>query len=81
MDMDNEIESIDDQSEEVAVAQLDEARKRDFLVAPRRLSIANERLSPSSLPLLWRGKPMLEADTAWSSSKPDRAPNLQTRLR
>ena len=81
MDMDNEIESIDDQSEEVAVAQLDEARKRDFLVAPRRLSIANERLSPSSLPLLWRDKPMLEADTAWSSSKPDRAPNLQTRLR
>ena len=41
MDMDNEIESIDNQSEEVAVAQLDEARKRDFLVAPRRLSIAN----------------------------------------
>ena len=81
MDMDNEIESIDNQSEEVAVAQLDEARKRDFLVAPRRLSIANERLSPSSLPLLWRDKPMLEADTAWPSSKPDRAPNLQTRLR
>ena len=41
MDMDNEIEGIDNQSEEVAVAQLDEARKRDFLVAPRRLSIAN----------------------------------------
>ena len=41
MDMDNEIESIDNQSEEVAVAQLDEAMKRDFLVAPPRLSIAN----------------------------------------
>ena len=41
MDMDYEIESIDNQSEEVAVAHLDEARKRDFLVVPRRLSIAN----------------------------------------
>ena len=49
MDMDNEIESIDNQSEEVAVAQLDEVRKRDFLVAPRRLSIANVfRLLPAS---------------------------------
>ena len=41
MDMDNEKESIDNQSEEVAVAQLDEAKKRDFLVAPRRFSIPN----------------------------------------
>ena len=97
MDMDNEIIDNQSEEVAVAaaaaavnnagrcldcfVAQLDEARKRDFLVAPRRLSIANERLSPSSLPLLWRDKPMLEADTAWSSSKPDRAPNLQTRLR
>ena len=57
MDMDNEIIDNQSEEVAVAaaaaavnntgrcldcfVAQLDEARKRDFLVAPRRLSIAN----------------------------------------
>ena len=80
--MDNEIESIDNQSEEVAVAAAAAAASIMMgLIGSSSTPLYRERLSPSSLPLLGRDKPMLKADTAWPSSKPDRAPNLQTRLR
>ena len=71
MDMDNEIIDNQSEEVAVAaaaaavnntgrcldcfVAQLDEARKRDFLVAPRRLSIANVfRLLPCLVLLMAR---------------------------
>ena len=79
--MDNEIESIDNQSEEVAVAAAAGAASIMMgLIGSSSTPLYRERRSPSSLPLLGRDKPMLKADTAWPSSKPDRAPNLQTRL-
>ena len=60
-DMDNEIESIDNQSEEVDVAAAAAAASITMgLIGRSSTPLYRERLSPSSLPLLWRDKPMLE---------------------
>ena len=62
--MDNEIVSIDNQSEEVAVVAAAAAASIMMgLIGSSSTPLYRERLSPSSLPLLGRDKPMLKADT------------------